>query len=195
MIHVEDLPLLVESGSVSQRPPGGSDAKPLIGLEPNYRVDLDPHSVIPSQLLSAGGTCLIHGFTAPLLWVETRATSIEKSCHGGISNTTRSTSKLCSRCEAFWIEGPMATVAEFTLDSHEFPLGTVFAELPAVTVQLERVVPDANGVIPYFWFRGTETDTHGHGYVKTSGTSIRSSAERAASRRSSSVSNRRFPSS
>jgi predicted DNA binding protein len=53
----------------------------------------------------------------------------------------------------------MATIAEFTLASHEFPLGTVFAELPAVTVQLERVVPDATGVIPYFWVRGTETDT------------------------------------
>jgi predicted DNA binding protein len=34
----------------------------------------------------------------------------------------------------------------------------VFAELPDVTVQLERVVPDANGVVPYFWVRGTETD-------------------------------------
>lgn len=52
----------------------------------------------------------------------------------------------------------MATVAEFTLASDEFPLGTVFANLPGVTVQLERVVPDANGVIPYFWVRGTETD-------------------------------------
>ena len=52
----------------------------------------------------------------------------------------------------------MATVAEFTLNSHEFPLGTVFTKLPDVTVQLERIVPDANGVIPYFWVRGTETD-------------------------------------
>ncbi|MEF8862234.1 MAG: hypothetical protein V5A29_03260 [Haloarculaceae archaeon] len=42
---------------------------------------------------------------------------------------------------------------------------------------------------------GQSTHTHGHRYVKTSGTSMRSSAERAASRRSSSVSNRRFPSS
>jgi len=53
----------------------------------------------------------------------------------------------------------VATVAEFTLDSHEFPLGTVFAELPDITVQLERIIPDANGVVPYFWVRGTETDT------------------------------------
>ena len=53
----------------------------------------------------------------------------------------------------------VATVATFTLEADEFPLGTVFVELPDVTVQLERVIPDANGVIPYFWVRGTETDT------------------------------------
>lgn len=38
-------------------------------------------------------------------------------------------------------------------------------------------------------------DTHGHKYVKISGTLIRLSAQRAASRRSSCISNRRFPSS
>lgn len=53
----------------------------------------------------------------------------------------------------------MATVAEFTLAADEFPLGTVFANLPGVTVQLERVIPDANGVVPYFWVRGTESET------------------------------------
>ncbi|WP_135536368.1 helix-turn-helix domain-containing protein [Halostella pelagica] len=53
----------------------------------------------------------------------------------------------------------MATVAEFTLAADAFPLGTVFAQLPDVTVQLERVIPDTNGVVPYFWVRGTETNT------------------------------------
>ncbi|QLG27411.1 helix-turn-helix domain-containing protein [Halorarum halophilum] len=52
----------------------------------------------------------------------------------------------------------MATVAEFMLSADEFPLGTIFAKLPDVTVQLERVIPDANGVVPYFWVRGVETD-------------------------------------
>lgn len=52
----------------------------------------------------------------------------------------------------------MTTVAEFTLAANEFPLGTVFSKLPNVTVQLERVIPDANGVVPYFWVRGAETD-------------------------------------
>ncbi|UPV77104.1 helix-turn-helix domain-containing protein (plasmid) [Halorussus limi] len=52
----------------------------------------------------------------------------------------------------------MSTVAEFTLPAQEFALGTVFTELPDVTVQLERVIPDANGVVPYFWVRGTESE-------------------------------------
>jgi len=52
----------------------------------------------------------------------------------------------------------MSTVAEFTLPAQEFCLGTVFAELPDVTIQLERVIPDANGVVPYFWVRGTASN-------------------------------------
>ena len=52
----------------------------------------------------------------------------------------------------------MATIAEFTLAADGFPLGTVFSQLPDVTVQLERVIPDVNGVVPYFWVRGVETD-------------------------------------
>lgn len=52
----------------------------------------------------------------------------------------------------------IATVATFTLPSDEFPLGTVFRELPDVTVQLERVIPDANGTVPYFWVTGTRCD-------------------------------------
>ena len=52
----------------------------------------------------------------------------------------------------------MSTVAEFTLAAAEFPLGTVFSQLPEATVQLERVIPDPNGVVPYFWVRGVETD-------------------------------------
>ena len=52
----------------------------------------------------------------------------------------------------------MATIAEFTLSAQEFSLGTVFTELPNVTVQLERVIPDANSVVPYFWVRGTESE-------------------------------------
>ncbi|WP_137288807.1 helix-turn-helix domain-containing protein [Natronorubrum halophilum] len=52
----------------------------------------------------------------------------------------------------------MATEATFTVPSDEFPLGTVFHQLPDVTVTLERLVPAEDVVIPYFWVRGTEVD-------------------------------------
>lgn len=50
----------------------------------------------------------------------------------------------------------MATEATFTVPSDQFPLGTVFDQLPNVRVELERLVPSQDVVIPYFWVRGTE---------------------------------------
>ncbi|SFR36663.1 helix-turn-helix domain-containing protein [Halogeometricum limi] len=50
----------------------------------------------------------------------------------------------------------MVTEATFTVPSDQFPLGTVFNQLPNVTVELERLVPAQDVVIPYFWVRGTE---------------------------------------
>jgi predicted DNA binding protein len=52
----------------------------------------------------------------------------------------------------------MATEATFTVPSETFPLGTVFEALPGVTVELERIVPGTEVVIPYFWVRGVSTD-------------------------------------
>ncbi|RDI71870.1 helix-turn-helix domain-containing protein [Halopelagius longus] len=52
----------------------------------------------------------------------------------------------------------MATEATFTVPSNKFPLGTVFERLPGVTVELERIIPARDVVIPYFWVRGVETD-------------------------------------
>lgn len=52
----------------------------------------------------------------------------------------------------------MATEATFTVPSGEFPLGTVFDQLPGVTVKLERVVSGTDVVIPYFWIRGVHSD-------------------------------------
>lgn len=52
----------------------------------------------------------------------------------------------------------MATEATFTVPSDQFPLGTVFNQLPDVTVELERIIPARDVVIPYFWVRGTEVD-------------------------------------
>ena len=48
----------------------------------------------------------------------------------------------------------MATVMQFTSPADEFPLGTVFENLPQVTVELERLIPDESLIIPYFWVRG-----------------------------------------
>jgi len=50
----------------------------------------------------------------------------------------------------------MATVLEFTSPADEFPLGTVFENLPTVTVELERLIAHKTHVIPYFWVRGAD---------------------------------------
>ena len=52
----------------------------------------------------------------------------------------------------------MATVMEFTSPADEFPLGSVFENLPGVTVELERLIPHETFIIPYFWVRGAEAD-------------------------------------
>ena len=52
----------------------------------------------------------------------------------------------------------MATEATFTVASDEFPLGTVFKQLPGATVDLERIVPASDVLIPYVWVRGVATD-------------------------------------
>ena len=52
----------------------------------------------------------------------------------------------------------MATVAEFTLDAESFPLGSLFENFPAATVELERVVPTNSHLIPYLWVHGAVTE-------------------------------------
>lgn len=52
----------------------------------------------------------------------------------------------------------MATEATFTVPADQFPLGTVFRHLPGVTVELERIIPARDVVIPYFWVRGRHVD-------------------------------------
>lgn len=52
----------------------------------------------------------------------------------------------------------MATVVEFTCPATAFPLGMIFEDLPSVTVELERLVPQTSSVIPYFWVRGAATE-------------------------------------
>ena len=45
----------------------------------------------------------------------------------------------------------MAIEASFTVDQPEFPLNTVFEQLSDATVELDRVIPTNDAVIPYFW--------------------------------------------
>ncbi len=52
----------------------------------------------------------------------------------------------------------MATEATFTVPSDQLPLGTVFHQLPEAKVELKRIIPARDVVIPYFWVRGTEVD-------------------------------------
>ncbi|KTG08497.1 bacterio-opsin activator [Haloprofundus marisrubri] len=52
----------------------------------------------------------------------------------------------------------MATEATFTVPPNEFPLGSIFASVPGVTVELERIVPRKGVIIPYFWVRGVDID-------------------------------------
>lgn len=52
----------------------------------------------------------------------------------------------------------MATVMEFTSPADEFPLGTVFENLPQATIELERLIPHETLIIPYFWVRGGEAE-------------------------------------
>jgi predicted DNA binding protein len=47
----------------------------------------------------------------------------------------------------------MATIAEFTVASEAFPLGHLFERIPAITIELDRVVPTNDALIPYVWIR------------------------------------------
>lgn len=48
----------------------------------------------------------------------------------------------------------MATIAEFSIPADDFPLGHLFDALPEVIIEIERVVPTNNVILPYFWVRG-----------------------------------------
>ena len=51
----------------------------------------------------------------------------------------------------------VVTEMEFEVPVTEFPLGSIFENLPEVTVELERLVPHETRMLPYFWVRGMET--------------------------------------
>lgn len=52
----------------------------------------------------------------------------------------------------------MAIKASFTTDQADFPLSAVFEQLTDVTIELDRVVPTNDAVIPYFWISADDTE-------------------------------------
>jgi len=52
----------------------------------------------------------------------------------------------------------MSVVAKFSIEAKEFLLGRIIADFPALTVEIERVVPAANRVMPYIWGYGDDLD-------------------------------------
>jgi len=52
----------------------------------------------------------------------------------------------------------MAIEASFTIDQADFPLGVVFKQLTGATIELDRVVPTSQAIVPYFWISADDTD-------------------------------------
>jgi len=47
----------------------------------------------------------------------------------------------------------MTSIAEFTIPAVAFPLGRIFEDRPEATLELDRVVPSGDTVMPHFWVR------------------------------------------
>lgn len=52
----------------------------------------------------------------------------------------------------------MAIVAEFTIPPDAIPGGSTLESLPDVRIELERVVPTDDAVLPYFWVFGARSE-------------------------------------
>jgi len=50
----------------------------------------------------------------------------------------------------------MAVEASFTATQGKFPLVSIFTEFPDTQIELDRVVPTNDAIVPYFWIRGAE---------------------------------------
>lgn len=50
-------------------------------------------------------------------------------------------------------------VAEFSIPVEAVPGGTSLAELPEATIQLERIVPSNDQVLPFFWVFNSDSRT------------------------------------
>ncbi|WP_255194654.1 helix-turn-helix domain-containing protein [Natronobeatus ordinarius] len=52
----------------------------------------------------------------------------------------------------------MTIEASFTVKQADFPLSAVFEQLTDVTIELDRIVPTGEAVIPYFWISADDTN-------------------------------------
>lgn len=52
----------------------------------------------------------------------------------------------------------MSTIAEFAIAADEFLLGGVVADFPDLSIELERIVPLGQRVMPYLWCRTEDPD-------------------------------------
>jgi hypothetical protein len=55
----------------------------------------------------------------------------------------------------------MTRLAEFTLAAEDFPLGGIFEHWPEAMLELDRVVPSGDTVMPYFWVHDAGEDMAG----------------------------------
>ena len=52
----------------------------------------------------------------------------------------------------------MSVILEFTIENDEFTLGRVLSGPPAMEIELERIVPTGNVVMPFLWVTGEAFD-------------------------------------
>lgn len=52
----------------------------------------------------------------------------------------------------------MVSIAEFQLPAAEFPLGRIFEDRPEATLELDRIVPSSDTVMPFFWVYDPQDD-------------------------------------
>lgn len=52
----------------------------------------------------------------------------------------------------------MARIAEFSVTSTDFPLGAFFDRHPEATIELERIVPTQQTLVPFFWVRNATSE-------------------------------------
>lgn len=52
----------------------------------------------------------------------------------------------------------MTVIADITVPADSFALGRVLEDVPEATIELERIVPLQEAIIPLFWISGTDPD-------------------------------------